>query len=660
MVYNTNKKSYQDFAAPMLSQGDPCGAYNTSPFLYNMHPINACYLPVNATMASLPNTTWTTNTHPLQDPINPTHPEGEVGEGEKKSDEEEEKPKKRRRRRRRRRRKTKYIDRLVYVGVPVFSPLGLMPVPMVDTQADLIKRVLIAEEASNARANHEEQCAKGSNLPEILRLRKEHRAECQREAMSTLAQHENKTKGKGSERATVEVFSRELVERHSKSSSPLPVTRSSSSSSSVRSICMSSSDSGEDEPEYRPNKDNSKTAEDQEFTKPLILDREAAEKHMQKLLSAFDPFLLHISDTESEGSGASLTMECPSGKVEFGFESVPHPARAPDTADNPVSICVKAQSPDSAMQLELCDNVSDASLQIHVESKNTVVDLCVCLQKGENQRTFSWCYCRYCKTYPQICDDKGGIPPPQIKRKGNFTEKSKASFLTEDNLRRHDEQNSDLAKLKHLLLLIFADERICSVILSFLLCEFDRKTDTISQDTKRWGNVKFTKEHFDTDEMKALQASQWFHKTWEESQKQPTTLVKQKSDDTIVPEPKLKLDGIPCWEWSIKELESLGKAGFYSHKKFDYLYTAKRQARLRIYQLLEQNGVPRRLKFRIGIGAYWYGNVVRTNDTCYVTFEDSDESELVCERLVANGITTQANLVRISWDLVPPAGRKAY
>jgi len=233
--------------------------------------------------------------------------------------------------------------------------------------------------------------------------------------------------------------------------------------------------------------------------------------------------------------------------------------------------------------------------------------------------------------------------------------------LTKENLRRHNEETKDGARIRAILVLVFVDGKICSVICSFLFGDDVSQAKTVTQSgtksvsTKLWGSKKFTAEHFKSEDMEALQVGDWFQKAWE----QPKSMQKEESETTVIPEPKLKMDGIPSWEWSMEELEALGKKSSH-YKKFDHLYTAKKEARMRLYRLLEANGVPRRLKYRIGIGAYWHGKVVRTNDSCYVTFEDCDESDLVCERLVANGVKTQANLVRISYDIGPSKGRKAY
>merc|ERR1719210_579136 len=127
-----------------------------------------------------------------------------------------------------------------------------MTVPVADTQADLFKRVLIAEEASTARANHKEQCAKTHTLPEIVRLQKEQEDRIRIEAQNAVAEHQFKNVRKENEKDMVAVFSRDLLERVSKSSSSRSLSLESIQRKSITRCSSSASvcESGDDDEQY--------------------------------------------------------------------------------------------------------------------------------------------------------------------------------------------------------------------------------------------------------------------------------------------------------------------------------------------------------------------------------------------------------------------------
>eukprot|EP00492_Amphilonche_elongata_P001680 TRINITY_DN2065_c0_g1_i1.p1 TRINITY_DN2065_c0_g1~~TRINITY_DN2065_c0_g1_i1.p1 ORF type:complete len:161 (+),score=21.03 TRINITY_DN2065_c0_g1_i1:500-982(+) len=159
--------------------------------------------------------------------------------------------------------------------------------------------------------------------------------------------------------------------------------------------------------------------------------------------------------------------------------------------------------------------------------------------------------------------------------------------------------------------------------------------------------------------MKKLQVSEQVLEAWDKT----NAMHREVCEDTREPtpdmtdcRPKIVLNGIPVWEWTIDELESCRR-----DRNDDLLWIAKKQAKSAVYRMMEANGVPKWLKYRVGIGAGWYGqHTIRSYDRAFLTFDYCPEAFSQCERLVANGITTKANLVKISWDQSEPpcAGRK--
>jgi len=307
----------------------------------------------------------------------------------------------------------------------------------------------------------------------------------------------------------------------------------------------------------------------------------------------------------------------------------------------------------------------------------------------------SWCYCRYCKTFPKLAAGDADFVAPTTKRSGDawvrFADEPKAE-LTQQNLALLDEKNRKsmddfkdrrlmFALLRYLiatgnfptvskmvaikiihLIEEFAghQEDDCDSQASFALSRAPSHAVSLTTSrTVQWGDRKFTPAHFQ-DDMENLQVAKHVLDAWDatnakhreacEDEREPTP-------DMSDCRPKIVLNGIPTWEWTVEELES-----FRRDRNDDLLWIAKKQAKSAIYALLQNHGVPRRLKYRVGIGAGWFGYSVRSNDRAFLTFDYCPEAFSQCERLVANGITTDTNIVKISWDQSDPRkqGKNGY
>merc|ERR1712173_496361 len=91
----------------------------------------------------------------------------------------------------------------------------------------------------------------------------------------------------------------------------------------------------------------------------------------------------------------------------------------------------------------------------------------------------------------------------------------------------------------------------------------------------QWGAKKFTADHFDTEEMRELQVSEAVLKAWDVTSKMHQEICEDDREPT--PEmddcrQKIVLNGIPTWEWTIDELESMRR-----DRNDDLIWTAKKQ-----------------------------------------------------------------------------------
>merc|ERR1719204_1839124 len=284
-----------DLTAPFTSQVDGTGAFTPQPhpLMFNIDP--TCYFPF-----------WPQMPMPI-----PTNPMGgtagtETADAATAANAEQKPPNRRRRRRRRRRRKTK----IVYVPMPMMGQFG-MPMPLfnMQTPSGFLTQHLFTEEAKATLAMHEEQLPTEETFPEIAQLREEQLEELKREISETLEEVQERLNSD----PQVGVFSRELLEQHDFSISPLARCNSGDTERSMASDC----ESGEsEEMELLNSQELQKKFEKEssmEEAQPInrsvssgffsLLHQQAAfQKQIKALKEAFDPFLVDLSSNEDTNS----------------------------------------------------------------------------------------------------------------------------------------------------------------------------------------------------------------------------------------------------------------------------------------------------------------------------------------------------------------------
>lgn len=293
--------------------------------------------------------------------------------------------------------------------------LGQFPLPMplvnLQTPSGLLTQALFTEEAKATLAMHEEQMQPSEAFPEINQLRQEHLAELKREVSESLAEYQARLKSE------VGVFSRERLERYSLSASPLPRCPS---GDSVLSLSMSDCESGESvEPELLNSDDLLKKFEQDASTAVSagfrsLIHEQAALAQIKALQEAFDPFLIHISSSEGSDSPER--------------ESVKFELR--DECDTQSVVSVRV---DVDFEID--------SIQVSVESGEGIKDICKCIRSDN----VSWCYCRCCEKFPQLCGTNGAYSPPAPKRKGDASVRcdGEKKTSTMENLALHNEHNQN-------------------------------------------------------------------------------------------------------------------------------------------------------------------------------------------------------------------------
>lgn len=230
----------------------------------------------------------------------------------------------------------------------------------------------------------------------------------------------------------------------------------------------------------------------------------------------------------------------------------------------------------------------------------------------------------------------------------------------------------DIADLESLLSELFKDHLdICAMVFAFMLSgslQKQKQQDApeaiklvpvpAAKAKVQWGSKRFTSQHFHSQEMEEFEEKEFqrpIEAHVEHIRNRKSLCEKASDEDGFHRECKVKLDGIPSWEYTVEEIDTMCKG---RHTTDSYEQVAKRDVRKRIYKMLEEHGVPHWIKKKISVGAHWCRNTIRSNDTCWITFEESDKAYIVCKDLVSNGMTTETNKIRISWEM-KPAGKKA-
>jgi len=672
-----NYKNYE-YSAPFQSQVDSNGAFpNPNTLMFNIDPTCLLFNPFWPQMPfPVPSPfDGTTSAAGTAATVAPTEGDAAANAEEGKKPKRRRKRKRRRRRRRRnRRRKTKVV--VQYVGVPMMPQIPgqfPMPMPFMPTPSGVLTQALFTEEAKATLAMHEDQPSTSEVFPEIKKLREQHIADLKREVSDSLTEYQARLKTDQVDGGVI--FSRELLERHSLSPSPLSRFPS---ADSLQSDCESG-ESAEPEP---LNPDELLKKFEESGLEPLevmpksvsagfrsVIHEQAALAEIKALREAFDPFLVHISSSEGSDSPERES-------IHFQLQ---------DDGDQQSVVSVRVDvdfEADSAVQV-----------QVSLENDEGKMDICTCV----SSQSVKWCYCRYCKKYPQLCGTDPDFSPPTPKRKGDAwvrVEGEEVTQLTLANLQMHDDKNN--ANVFGVFTAAAKDGNPLLLMISFLLNQgafphFSQKVATriihlieayigneekycpsettrsrapsraISLATTRkgqWGEVKFSKKHFE-EGMEELQVSKQVLEAWDASNAKHREICddeREPTPDMTDCRPKIVLSGIPTYEFTIDELESMRR-----DRNDDLLWIAKKQAKSAVYKMLEANGVPRWLKYRVGIGAGWYGYHIRSYDRAFLTFDYCPEAFSHCERLVANGIITKSNVVKISWDQSPPKeGKNTY
>merc|ERR1719461_1575033 len=301
-----NYKNYE-YSAPFQSQVDSNGAFpNPNTLMFNIDPTCLLFNPFWPQMPFPVPSPYdgTTSAAGTAATVGPTEGDAAANAEEGKKPKRRRKRKRRRRRRRRnRRRKTKVV--VQYVGVPMMPQIpGQFPMP---TPSGVLTQALFTEEAKATLAMHEDQPSTSEVFPEIKKLREQHIADLKREVSDSLTEYQARLKTDQVDGGVV--FSRELLERHSLSPSPLSRFPS---ADSLQSDCESG-ESAEPEPlnpdELLKKFEESGTVEPQEVMPKSVsagfrsvIHEQAALAEIKALREAFDPFLVHISSSEGSDS----------------------------------------------------------------------------------------------------------------------------------------------------------------------------------------------------------------------------------------------------------------------------------------------------------------------------------------------------------------------
>merc|ERR1719461_2528203 len=280
-----NYKNYE-YSAPFQSQVDSNGAFpNPNTLMFNIDPTCLLFNPFWPQMPfPVPSPfDGTTSAAGTAATVAPTEGNAAANAEEGKKPKRRRKRKRRRRRRRRnRRRKTKGV--VQYVGVPMMTQITgqfPMPMPFMPTPSGVLTQALFTEEAKATLAMHE--------------------------VSDSLTEYQARLKTDQVDGGVI--FSRELLERHSLSPSPLSHFPS---GDSLQSDCESG-ESAEPEPlnpdELLKKFEESGTVEPQEVMPKSVsagfrsvIHEQAALAEIKALREAFDPFLVHISSSEGSDS----------------------------------------------------------------------------------------------------------------------------------------------------------------------------------------------------------------------------------------------------------------------------------------------------------------------------------------------------------------------
>merc|ERR1712083_274322 len=180
--------------------------------------------------------------------------------------------------------------------------------------------------------------------------------------------------------------------------------------------------------------------------------------------------------------------------------------------------------------------------------------------------------------------------------------------------------------------------------------------------TNIWGQMTFTKDHFDDDKMKKIQASEAYLKAWETSSHVPEAdLVEEEESpegwiDLDMPE--LIADGVPSFSFSRNEIMEQFARKHPQEK--DTKFYAKKAALRGLWSIFEENDLTCIKRVGVGIHEVWSSArqeyVFESNTTAYLTFDGSLSSrkrsrctsEVVM--LLDEGIMTNVCKINFRWN----------